>query len=181
MVILNQGMKMLKAIKDIKRRLRTEHELENLEQELLHALYRPVIDATFFNASPHALDWMEEDCRFKASAFHASLKPLSQYYVGINPALSAALWGIWQSLDRLRPHRGFESMNPADQETDYVRYRSIVTNAVIQFADGDSFTYVPLEHKSSPNTRKRLATRALDCLQGYQHVASTMASNQPTF
>lgn len=172
---------MLKAVKDIKRRLHAERELGDLEQELLHALYRPVSDATFFNAYPHAADWMEDECHFKASTFHASLKPVSQYYAGINPALSAALWAIWQSLDRMRPHRGFESTSPADQEADFARYRSIVTNAVIQFADGDAFTYVPMERSSSPDTRKQLATRALDCLRDYQPVVPPVVSNQPVF
>lgn len=117
--------------------------LIELDERISDALFRPAVVSGYLSDSD--MRWAHETCSDKTEQFLASLLLLSEFYQDKNAILSAALWGIWNSVTYLRRQR---SMLPIlferkkKNELFFIHCRGLVTTAAIHFSGGQAKTAI---------------------------------------
>ncbi len=89
----------------LKKIIQQQMVLQRLDERLLIALFAPAVKEGIFG--PAELSWQRSERSQDADKLIAQLLPLSEFYQRINPPLSAALWGIWNSVRYFRRLRHF--------------------------------------------------------------------------
>jgi hypothetical protein len=127
----------------LKKIIQQQMVLQRLDERLLIALFAPAVREGIFDLDD--LSWQRSERSQDADKLIAQLLPLSEFYQQINPPLSAALWGIWNSVRYFRRLRSFLSIvfeRKASNEKAFVTVRALAAAAAIQFSDGTAPTVV---------------------------------------
>jgi len=131
-----------KSYKDAEKIDQNLREIRRLNELLITALFQPAISYGWFDADE--LEWRNESRSAKSFVFRNSLGRLSEFYIGRNNVLAAALWGVWNSIDYFAaPQSFFDAFRQPSEKQDkklFLHYRALAANAGIQFADGNART-----------------------------------------
>jgi hypothetical protein len=144
-------------------------EILKQDERLLAAVFAPAVAAGVIDEDLHR--WTQASCTDPADALVGELLLLSEYYQDVNPVLSAAIWGIWNSVNYLRRQRPiwlalFESRRVSRRA--FTNIRALVATAVIQFADGDAHTVVTSSALVDMARYHANVERAIESLRQYQ-------------
>ncbi len=127
----------------LKKIIQQQMVLQRLDERLLIALFAPAVREGIFDLDD--LSWQRSERSQDADKLIAQLLPLSEFYQQINPPLSAALWGIWNSVRYFRRLRSLLSIlfeRKVSNEKAFVTVRALAAAAAIQFSDGTAPTVV---------------------------------------
>ena len=97
----------------------------------------------------------------------AQLLPLSEFYEGINPPLSSALWGIWNSVRHFRGQRSLLSIlfeRKTSKANAFVALRALAATAAIQFSDGTAYIVVTSDAPNNLAAYERYAEETIQNL-----------------
>jgi hypothetical protein len=148
---------------ETKKQMETAREIADLDVLLVKALFAPASKAGVFESA--AFSWLHPKRKGATDDFIADLRPLSEYYQQINPVLSAAIWGIWNTLDYLhRPMWFTFSLLRRSRRTDKRLFKAIsalIATAAIQFSDGNAATVVTSDAKENFSSYRQHAEAAL--------------------
>ena len=144
-------------------RLLSEDELQVYDALLLQAVFSPAIKTGQIKMVPET-----------AIELQTGLLDLSEFYIGRNDTLSAALHSVWDCMKH--EHRliaqsrrslldilftvGKESRAEKNR---FAAYRGLVATAVIQYADGNATTFIT--QPPSKETYHAAVTKALEFLE----------------
>lgn len=116
--------------------------LEELDELVLNALFAPAEDAGIFDDEDIS-SWRDPSRRNRADSLLDQLLTLSEFYQEINPPLSSALWGIWNSVKYFRGQSSFLNAITESKKSNnrvFVGIRALVATAAVQFSDGTAST-----------------------------------------
>lgn len=130
---------------EVRNVMERQQRLLALDEQLVTALFAPAVNA-------HAVDYdVAGESRNQPKASHSTdalieqLLPLSEFYQEINAPLSAAIWGIGNSVSYMRRQRSLVSIlfetKRASHRT-FIAVKGLLATAAIQFSDGTASTVV---------------------------------------
>ena len=155
----------------LKKIIQQQMVLQRLDERLLIALFAPAVREGIFDLDD--LSWQRSERSQDADKLIAQLLPLSEFYQRINPPLSAALWGIWNSVRYFRRLRSFLSIvfeRKASNEKAFVTVRALAAAAAIQFSDetasavvtSDALDHLAAYERYAEETIRNLSSLAAD-------------------
>ncbi|STR45694.1 hypothetical protein [Iodobacter fluviatilis] len=124
-----------------KRLVEDTKTLNLLDQQVVDALFKPALQSHVF--APEDLIWSLSECAYRSEVFLHQLLPLSEFYQSRNAPLSAAIWGIWNTLQYARGQRGFFATvftTRSQQKKLFIAARALVATAAVQFSNGEAQT-----------------------------------------
>lgn len=142
-------------------------QLLELDESLVRAVFAPPLKN--YAIDEDAMQWQHPNCVRASQVFLNALLPVSEYYQKLNPPLSAALWGIWNTWSYLlfRDDSWFNTFF-LSTKLDAKRLKALkalVATAAVQFADGTAITSVTSNPLSDIDCYKSLAGLALSDLR----------------
>ncbi|MFZ5760480.1 MAG: hypothetical protein ACOY32_12755 [Thermodesulfobacteriota bacterium] len=150
---------------EIKRTVENARILDGLNEQLVNALFAPAEKAGIFAFS--SKQWKNPSSKYKADYLLDQILPLSEFYQEINPPLSAALWGIWNTVRYLRSQRSLFSILGESKKTNdqmFFAIRALIATAAVQFSDGTAFTVATSDAMSNISDYKKNAEQAISNL-----------------
>lgn len=160
-------------LEEYRKAISNARELIDLDDLLVDAVFKPAEEAGVFEIS--GSPWRDPHNKHKADSLIDQLLKLSEFYQVSNPPLSAALWGIWNTVRYLRNERPFLSaIIESDKKNSQVfkGVRGLIATAAIQYSDGNAFTVVTSNAISDLDKYKEYVKEAIKNLSAYR-------SNEP--
>jgi hypothetical protein len=169
-------MRQVYMIEKFRKRQQIGKSMVDLDVLLIQALFAPAVKAGIFDSADFS--WMYPNCENAEDAFIKDLPALSEYYQGVNPVLSAAIWAIWDTLNTMESAgSGFgwisvlllwlaksERSSRRRSERRFVLSRTIVATAAIKFSDSNVPTAIvphPMDNYQKYKEQVEVAIRNL--------------------
>jgi hypothetical protein len=129
---------MIRLVKKSSENLNIGKRLGDIDDQLIGAMFQLAIDNGLSEAA-NELFWRDSRCQSEAHYFKTGLLHVSEFYADWNPVLSSALWGIWNTIQL--SGRDLEEMSLERQAVHFARYKRLVSDAILHFADGDAIRH----------------------------------------
>jgi len=155
---------------DVKAKIKTANSILILDERLVSAVFEPAVKDNVWMLTD--LPWKNPDNKDRADSLIEQLLPLSEYYQSSNPSLSAAIWGIWNSVYYFRRQRSIFSIlfeGKKKREKLFIDIRGLVATAAIQFCDSTATTVVTSNAMKNFSEYERVAEAAIQKLTSFKN------------
>lgn len=155
---------------DVKAKIQTAKSILDLDERLVSAVFEPAVKDNVWMLTD--LPWKNPGNKDRADRLIEQLLPLSEYYQSSNPTLSAAIWGIWNSVNYFRRQRSIFSIlfeSKMKSEKLFIVIRGLVATAAIQFCDTTATTVVTSNAMENFSEYERIAEAAIQKLTSFKN------------